>query len=153
MTTRTFFRAAILLPFIGLAVAAGVARPEVGLPAGWEWVYPTSLTRGVLVYSGLAAWLWLQLDRRPLQEIRRRIWWVPVVYVALGWLLMLGLSLLRGEAAQLWSEQAGAILGRAAVHFAVGYGYLVLVHVALNGLSRGGHLADPAEAAGLQGES
>jgi hypothetical protein len=145
MTTRDAYRAATLLPFLGLALAAVAAGPAAELPAGWNWVYPTSLTRGVLVYAALAAWLWLQLDRRPLAELERMLWWAPVWYVALGWLLMLMLALLRGRAAELWQEHGRAILLRTAVHFAVGYGYVLLVRVALGRLRLSGRLSDARE--------
>jgi hypothetical protein len=146
MTTRDAYRAATLLPFIGLVLASLLARPAAELPAGWDWVYPTSLTRAVLVYALLATWLWLQLARRPLAELERMLWWAPVAYVALGWLLMLVLSLLRGEAAELWEEHGRAILLRTAVHFAVGYGYVVLVRLALGRLRLSGRLSDAKEA-------
>jgi len=144
MTSRAFYRAATLLPFVGLAIAAAVARPSAELPAGWEWVYPTSVTRGLIVYAVLAAWLWRRLDGHPPAEVEKVIWWVPVWYVALSALLMLVLSLLRGEVGTLWSEHGGAIISRTAVHFAVGYGYLALVRVARNGLRDGGRLTDAA---------
>ena len=145
MTTRTFWRAAALLPFVGLAIAAAIARPDTDLPAGWDWVYPGSLTRGVMAYAVLAAWLWIRLDRRPIAEIDRLLRWIPVWYVALGWLLMLLLSLLRGELAALLSDHSGAILRRAAVHFAVGYGYIALSRFALERLRRAGHISDPPD--------
>jgi len=149
MTCRAFYRAAILMPFIGLAVAAAVARPSAELPAGWAWVYPTSVTRGLIVYALLAAWLWRRLEGRSAAEVEKAIWWVPVWYVALSGLLLLGLALLRGEAGALTSEHGGAILSRIAVHFAVGYGYLALVRVARNGLRDGGRLTD-SEGASLR---
>ena len=148
MTTRAFYRAATLLPFIGLSIAAAIARPESTLPAGFDWVYPSSLTRGLMAYAVLAAWLWARLDRRPVEEIDRVIWWIPVWYVAIGWGLMLALSLLRGEVAELLSEQSGAILLRTAVHFGVGYGYIVLIRIALERLRRGGYLSDSGREAG-----
>lgn len=151
MTTRAFYRAAALVPFLGLAVAAVVARPSARLPEGWEWVYPTSLTRGVLVYALLAAWLWRQIDRRPAAEMARFIWWVPLIYVALLSGLMLVLALLRGEVGTLLAEQSGAIMRRLAVHLGVGYGYLALVRVAYDGLRNGGRLADAGDSSARTG--
>lgn len=142
LTTRDVYRAATLLPFVGLVIAAALDHRSSELPAGWDFVYPTSITRGLLVYSVLAAWLWIQIRRRPPKELRRRIWWMPVWYVALGWLMMLALTLLRGEAGELWAEQSGAILTRTAVHLFVGYAYLGLLHLAITSLRRGGALAD-----------
>jgi len=142
MTTRTFYRAAALLPFVGLAIAAAIARPSAGLPAGWDWVYPGSLARGVMAYAVLAAWLWIRVDHRPVEEIARIIWWLPIGYIALGWALMLALALLRGEVAQLLSDHGGAIVLRAAVHLVTGCGYLLLVRFALERLRRAGHISE-----------
>ena len=143
MTTRAFYRSATLLPFVGLAIATAIARPSAELPAGWDWVYPNSLARGVMAYAVLAAWLWLRVDRRPVEEIDRVIWLIPLWYVVLGWILMLALSLLRGEVGALLSGHSGAIALRAGVHLAVGYGYILLVRFALERLRRAGHISDP----------
>jgi hypothetical protein len=149
MTTRAFYRAATLLPFLGLAVAAAIARPSAELPAGWDWVYPGSLARGVMAYAVLAAWLWVRVDRRPIEEVDRVIWWIPVWYIALGWALMLALSLLRGEVAALLADHGGAIGARAAVHLVTGYGYITLVRFALGRMRRAGHISDiPREEVG-----
>ena len=149
MTLRIYYRAATLLPFVGLAVAAAIARPSAELPVGWGWVYPSSLARGVMAYAMLAAWLWIRVDRRPLQEVDRVIWLIPLWYVALGWVLMLVLSLLRGELSALLSDHSGAIALRTGVHLAVGYGYILLVRFALERLRRAGHISDsPAVSAG-----
>lgn len=142
MTPERFYRLAILGPALGLVIAAVLARPSGELPPGWEWVYPTSITRGLLVYCLLAAWLWIAIGRQPLERFARRVWLVPLLYVALGWVLMLGLALLRGQAGELWSEHAGAILLRTGVHLAVGYGYVALVSVAAHLLRQGGELRD-----------
>jgi len=141
-TPRAFYRAAALGPFVGLAIAAALDRPSEELPEGWSWVYPTSITRGLMVYALLAAWLWIEIGRRPLAGIRRLVWLTPLLYVALGWLLMLGLSLVRGEVGELWTEHTGAILLRLAVHLAVGYGYVGLVPLALGAIREGGGLTD-----------
>ncbi len=142
ITARAFYRAAALGPFVGLGVAAALDRPSATLPAGWDWVYPTSITRGLMVYALLAAWLWIEIGRRSIGAIRRLVWWVPPLYVAGGWLLMLGLSLLRGAAGELWAEQGGVILLRTAVHLVVGFGYVALVGVAYDAIRRGGGLLD-----------
>ena len=142
MTTRAFYRAAVLLPFVGLAIAAALERPSGELPPGWEWVYPTSLARGVLVYALLAAGLWARLRHRPTEAIERVLWWIPLVYVAMSGLLMLALALPRGRAGEFWPEQAGAILMRLCVHLAVGYGYVALVIVTRNLMRAGGTITD-----------
>ena len=142
MTSRSFFRTAIVGPLLGMVIAAMLDRPSEPLPAGWEWVYPTSLARAVLVYALLAGWLWIQLDRRTPVEFGRLVWWTPVLFVLLGWSFMLALALLRGSAAELWAEHSGQILLRAAVHLAVGYGYVLLIMVARRLLREGGGLAE-----------
>lgn len=142
LSTRAFYRAATLGPLAGLAVAAVLARPVAALPEGWDWVYPTSITRGLIVYALLAGWLWIEIGRRPPAGVARLVWLMPLAYVALGWLLMVGLSLLRGEAGALWAEQGGAIALRTAVHLVVGYGYVALVHIALDRLRQAGRIAD-----------
>ena len=141
LSPRALYRAAALGPLIGLGIAAALAAPSA-LPAGWDWVYPTSVTRGLLVYALLAAWLWLEIGRRPPGEIRRLMWWVPLLYVGLGWLLMFGLALVRGAVAELWSEHARAILTRTAVHLLVGYGYVALMQMVFNRLPAGVESSD-----------
>jgi hypothetical protein len=142
LSIRACYRAATLGPLAGLAVAAALARPSAALPAGWDWVYPTSVTRGLIAYALLAVWLWIEIGRRPLPEIRRLVWWAPVLYVALSWVLMLSLTLLRGTAGEVWAEHTGAIALRTAVHLVAGYGYVALVHVVLNRLRSAGEIAD-----------
>jgi hypothetical protein len=142
ISTRAFYRAASLGPLVGLAIAAALVRPAAALPAGWDWVYPTSVTRGLMVYALMAVWLWIEIGRRPTADIRRLVWWVPLLFIAVSWLLMLTLTLLRGAAGELWAEYAGAIALRTVVHLVVGYGYVALVHVALNELRRAGGVAD-----------
>lgn len=145
VSVRRFYRIAALLPLAGLAVAAVLhARSAEGLPDGWDWVYPTSISRSVIAYGILAAWLWVQLDRRPARDIPRLLWRAPVIYVLLGWALMFGLALVRGRVGELWAEHAGAILVRTAVHLVVGLGYVAMVHVALAALRNDGRVTDPA---------
>src|SRR5919112_1690412 len=141
MDQRAFYRAAALLPFVGLAIAAAIAQPSASLPAGWDWVYPGSLARGAMAYAVLAAWLWVRLDRG-IRDVERVIWWIPIWYVGLGWALMLLLSLLRGEVSALLSEHGGAIVRRTAVHLVTGYAYIMLVRFALVRLQRAGHISD-----------
>ena len=141
-STRNFYRAALLGPLTGLAIAAALRRPAQPLSAEWDWVYPTSVTRGLITYAVLAAWLWIEIGRRPLGDLGRLVWRAPFVYVALTWLLMLSLSLLRGATAELWAEHAGAIALRTAVHLLIGFGYVALIHVALDRLRSAGEVAD-----------
>jgi hypothetical protein len=141
-STRSFYCSALLGPLAGLAVAAAVRGPAQPLDAGWDWIYPTSVTRGLIAYALLSGWLWIEIGRRPRGDLGRLVWRAPVVYVALTWLLMLNLSLLRGATAELWAEHAGAIALRTAVHLLVGFGYVALIHVALDRLRTAGEVAD-----------
>ena len=142
---RSFYRAAALLPLLGLAIAAVVRRdPAADLPPGWDWVYPASITRGVIAYGLLAGWLWIQIGRRPVAEIQPLLWRAPVIYVVLGWGLMLGLALVRGQVSDLWAEHAGAIVLRTLVHLVVGLGYVALAQVALAALRDDGRLTETA---------
>ena len=101
MTLRGVYRLAVLGPFLGLAIAAWLVDASAQLPEGWDWVYPTSVTRGLLVYSILGAWLWRTVERRPMEEVGRLVWFVPLWYVGLSWALMFALALLQGRADEL----------------------------------------------------
>ena len=142
MTSRFFYRAAVLGPLLGLVIAALLDRPSEPLPEGWEWVYPTSIAREVMVYALLAVWLWHQLDRLPSADFGRLMWWIPVLFVLFGWAFMFALALLRGSARELGEEYTGRILFRAVVHLAVGYGYVALITLAFRLLREGGSMTE-----------
>ena len=128
---RGLYRLAVLVPLVGLTVAAMLqGRPPEALPAGWDWVYPASITRGLLAYALVAPWLWVEIGRRPMPEVHRLVWLAPLVYVGVLWAMLLIPALLRGRAAELWDEQAGAIVFRTAVHLAIGYACVALLHFA-----------------------
>jgi hypothetical protein len=55
---------------------------------------------------------------------------------------MLALALLRGSATELMAEHGGQILFRAAVHLAVGYGYVALITMAGRLLREGGSITE-----------
>jgi hypothetical protein len=141
-STRSFYRAALLGPLAGLAIAGALRRSVQPLSAEWDWVYPTSVTRGLIAYAVLAGWLWIEIGRRSLEDLGRLVWRAPLVYVALTWLLMLSLSLLRGAAAELLAEHTGAIVLRTAVHLLIGFGYVALIQMALDRLRSAGEVAD-----------
>jgi hypothetical protein len=100
------------------------------LPAGWDWLYPDSITRGLLAYALVALWLWVEIGRRSLAEVDRLLWFAPPVYVGILWVMLLGPALARGRAAELWEENAGAIVLRTVVHLVSGYACVALLHVA-----------------------
>jgi hypothetical protein len=128
---RKIYRAAVLIPLAGLAIAAVLHEPPPrALPAGWNWLYPDSITRGLLAYALVAVWLWILIGRRSLAEVDRILWLAPLVYVGILWLMLLGPALARGRVAELWEENAGAIVLRAAVHLMIGYACVALLHVA-----------------------
>ncbi len=128
---RKVYRAAVLIPLLGLAVAAALhpGSPRE-LPTGWEWLYPASVTRGLLAYALIAVWLWVQVGRRPLAEVDRLFWLAPLVYVGILWLMLLGPALARGRVAELWEENAGAITWRTVAHLVIGYACVALLNVA-----------------------
>ncbi len=128
---RKIYRVAVLIPLLGLAIAAAVhERPATALPPGWDWLYPDSITRGLLAYALVALWLWVEIGRRSLAEVRRLLWFAPLVYVGILWVMLLGPALARGRAAELWGENAGAIVVRTVVHLVIGYACVALLHVA-----------------------
>jgi hypothetical protein len=143
---RSFYRAAAVLPLVGIAVAAWLRRGTPSdLPPHWDWIYPSSITRGLVAYAIVASWLWVEIGRRPIAEIPRLTWRAPVAYVAIGWAIMSFLELLRGRAGDLWAEHAGVIVMRAAIHLILGFAYVALTHVALRALREGGGLPDAPE--------
>jgi hypothetical protein len=128
---RRRYRTAATVPLLGLAVASLVrGAPSPDLPAGWYWLYPDSITRGLLAYTIVLVWLWVQIGRRPLTEVHRLLWLAPLVYVGILWLLLLGPALARGRAAELWEENGRAIGQRTLVHLIIGYACVALLQVA-----------------------
>jgi hypothetical protein len=131
---RRRYRIAATVPLVGLAVASVVrGSPSPDLPAGWYWLYPDSITRGLLAYTVVLVWLWVQIGRRPQTEIHRLLWLAPLVYVGILWLLLLGPALARGRAAELWEENGRTIVRRTMVHLIIGYACVALLQVARGG--------------------
>jgi hypothetical protein len=125
------YRAGVLIPLLGLAIAAALHdSPPRELPAGWDWLYPDSITRGLFAYALVALWLWVEIGRRSLAEVDRLLWFAPLVYVGILWVMLLGPALARGRAAELWDENAGAIVLRTLVHLVIGYACVGLLHLA-----------------------
>jgi len=125
---RRRYRIAASVPLFGLAVASVVRdAPSPDLPAGWYWLYPDSITRGLVAYTVVLVWLWVQIGRRPLTEVHRLLWLTPLVYVGILWLLLLGPALARGRAAELWQENGRTIVLRTLVHLIIGYACVALL--------------------------
>ena len=120
---RKVYRAAALIPLVGLAIAALLHETR-------DWLHPDSITRGLLAYALVAVWLWVEIGRRSLAEVDRLLWLAPLAYVGILWLMLLGPALARGRAAELWEENAGAIVLRTLVHLVIGYACVALLHVA-----------------------
>lgn len=132
MTLQAFYRAALLGPLAGMVVALALDRlagPRDPTPG--HLLIPDSLTRGIIAYAAVAGWLWVQLGRRSEEGFRPLIWRAPLLYLAASAVVFLVFAALRGRLGALWPERAGVLLLRTVVHLAAGYGYLVLVHLAL----------------------
>ena len=139
MTSQTFYRVALLGPLLGMSIAFVLDRVTGAhdLTPGRSLI-PDSLTRGLIAYAVVAGWLWIQLGRRSEADFRQLIWRGPLLYLAVSGALVLGFAALRGWLDALWPERAGVMLLRTVIHLGVGYGYLVLVHVALTRLQAAG---------------
>lgn len=144
MTLRTFYRGALLVPLVGLSLAFVLDR-IVGPPdlTPGHALLPDSLTRGLIAYGVLTPWLWIQLGRRPEGELRRLVWRVPLLYVLVGGVLLLGFAAARGWLGALWPEHGGVLALRTLAHLAMGYGYVALVHLALARLLVSGAVQAP----------
>jgi hypothetical protein len=143
MTLRSFYRLALLGPLVGMSLAILLRRltaPETG-----RMLLPGSHARGLVAYLLVGTWLWLELGRRPEPALRPLVWRVPLLYLGATWLLAALLAAAHGWLGALLPERLGLILLRAVVHLVLGYGYLVLVHVALSGLRASGVVPPPAE--------
>jgi hypothetical protein len=127
---RKVYRAAVLVPLLGLGIAAVLQDRPAELPPDWDWLYPDSITRGLFASALVALWLSVEIGRRSLAEADRLLWLAPLVYVGILWLMLLGPALARGRVAELWEENAGAIVLRTVVHLVSGYACVALLHVA-----------------------
>lgn len=145
MTLQTFYRAALLGPLAGMSLALALDRlagPRDLTPE--HLIIPDSLTRGIIAYAVVAAWVWVQLGRRPEEAFRPLIWRAPLLYLAASAALVLFFAALRGWLGALWPEQAGVLLLRTVVHLVVAYGYVALLHLALTRLQAAGTIRTPA---------
>ncbi|MGH3993628.1 MAG: hypothetical protein ACRDSN_14355 [Pseudonocardiaceae bacterium] len=146
---RAFYTAALLLPLLGLGLAAVIGGSDdstlvLGPGGKADWIYPTSAARGLLAYAVVALWLAWEISHREAVTFERRIWIAPVVYVAVISALLGGVVLAQGRAPEFLAEHSGRAALRVGVHLVVGYGYVWLVVFARDRLRAGGRLADYA---------
>jgi hypothetical protein len=148
MRLQSFYRLALVLPLIGLALAAAV---KAGAPADSPalahggratWMYPPFAVRGLLAYGVMMIWLNRELGRRSPKAFESLLWVAPVVYTGLSAVLLGALVLLHGEMADFVEEHRGWIGLRLATHLIIGYAYLGLVILARNQLRASGYFAD-----------
>jgi hypothetical protein len=145
---RTFYRIVILLPLVGLGIAAAVhqVQGEAELAAGLgpggtaHWLYPESAVRGFIAYAIVALWLLWELGRRRPGTFEPRLWWAPLAYAAANVALMAPLVLVQGRAHEFFSEQGGRIGLRLVVHLLIGFSYVGLARFARDQLRAGGAL-------------
>jgi hypothetical protein len=122
------------------ALVADPASPLVGHGGTAAWLFPTSVVRGLLVYGAVAAWLWVEIGRRPPEDLPALARRAPLLYLGLSWAFLATIVLLHGRAREVWPAVAPVALLRAVAHLAVGYGYVVLVEIARVRLERAGRL-------------
>jgi hypothetical protein len=151
---QLFYRITLLLPLLGLALAAAVqisvTPPDQALPYGGKatWVYPPFPLRGLAAYGVVLIWLDRYLRRGPLQEFEALLWEAPIAYLAASAALLAILVLAHGQAAEFVGKHAGWIGLSSAVHLAIGYGYVGLIACARNTLLAGGSFGDPGSLTG-----
>ena len=130
---HVFYRVALLLPLLGLALAGALksaaTSPDLALAHGGRPLgfYPTFLMRGFIAYGIVTVWLYRQLHRRSLREFDTLLWQAPLAYTAVSTTLLLALVLAHGQAAGFMVENTAWIGSHLAVHLAVGYGYVGLI--------------------------
>jgi len=145
---HVFYRVALLLPFLGLALAAalksGSTAPDLALAHGGRSlpVYPPFLMRGLIAYGIVIVWLYRRLRRRPLREFDTLLWQAPIAYAAVSTALLGALVLAHGQAAEFVGEHTGWIGSHLAVHLAVGYGYVGLMVWPRNLLRASGYFVE-----------
>lgn len=133
MRLRTFYVLAILLPVIGLGLAAVLSPQDSDLAAGigpggtGRWLYPTSAIRGLLAYGVVGVWLMRALYRRPPSDFEPLLWRAPLAYVAAHFAVLIPLVLIHGRAGQFFSEQGGLVGLRLLIRLLLSFGYVWLV--------------------------
>ncbi len=152
LTLRAFYAAALLLPLLGLGLAAVIGGSDdsalvLGPGGKADWIYPTSAVRGLLAYGVVALWLAWEISHRDAGTFERRIWSAPVLYVVVISVLLGAVVLAHGRAPEFLAEHVGRAALRVGVHLMIGYGYVWLVVFARDRLRAGGRLAGHAEPA------
>jgi hypothetical protein len=110
---HAFNLVAVLLPFLGLGLAAalksGAAPADLTLAYGGRstWIYPPFLMRAMVAYGVVMVWMSGQLRRRPIWEFENLLWRAPVAYVAASTALMGTLVLAHGQAGEFADEHTG----------------------------------------------
>src|SRR4051812_1694192 len=128
-----FYRGAVLLPLLGLALAAAVrwsvASPEAPPAFGGKsiWIYPPSLIRGLMAYGLLIVWLYWHPRHRPVPDYESYLWQAPLIYTAVSGTVLGVLVLSHGQADVFMNEHGQWMGVRLAVEVVVGYGYVALV--------------------------
>jgi hypothetical protein len=132
MALRTFYRLALILPLFGLGVAARLSAsgygPRYYVVGTVAWEYPAAFVQTLLVYCLLAAWVWVQLGRRPASRLTPVVWRSPLLFVVLA--LMVDLAVAAASHARLEVAQLGGILLMTALVVGIaGFAYVVLLMV------------------------
>jgi hypothetical protein len=152
MRLRTYYSIALLLPLLGLGVAAALNPGDAGLTAGLgsggtaQWLYPRSAVRGLLAYGVVVVWLLRALHRRGPGALEPLLWWAPLAYVAASAAFLAPLVLAQGRAPEFMAEQGQRAALRVVVHLAIGFGYLGLVMFVRDRLRQSGGLEAPERA-------
>jgi hypothetical protein len=148
MRLQTFHRVVILLPLVGLGIAAAVGSGDAGLTAGIgpggtpHWLYPQSASRGLVAYALVALWLLWSLGQRGPAAIEPLLWWAPLAYAAANVVLLAPFVLVQGRADEFLAEHRGRAGLRLLVHLVIGFAYVSLVKFARDQLRSGGALRD-----------
>jgi hypothetical protein len=145
---HVFYRIALLLPLLGLALAAAVrwsvtpSGPPLAYGGRSIWIYPPSLIRGLLAYGLVIVWLYWHLRRRPLRKYETLLWQAPLTYTAVSATLLGVLVLAHGQAETFMDEYRGWMGLRLVAEVTIGYGYVALVAGVRNILHGNGYFVD-----------
>ena len=143
MRLRTFYTIAILLPLAAVAALGGGERDlSAGLPPGATavWLYPTSVVRGLVAYTIVAAWLLWELRRRMPAGFAPLLWFLPLVTTGVNILVLAPLTLVHGDAREFLADEGPRIALRLVVQLLIGFAYVGLVVFTRDQLREGGAL-------------
>jgi hypothetical protein len=139
---RTFYRLALIIPFVALGL--GALRSPYYVVGTVVWLSPDALLRLLVLYTLLAAWLWVQFGRRPATRWTALLCWAPLQLVILVLLATLVEVALRG-AWRAAAEFAAVLLTQVLLLTLAGYAYVVFLVLVRETLRRVGVM--PAETA------